>query len=100
MSYNWRLICSFSFVSFLIVCTSHFVVMFIGSEGLGINKRLCNAYISQSSRGLRSLLKEHVRCPSVASFLIFLIRNYKCYIIIVKICEGAITVVLLTADKK
>ncbi|XP_031267800.1 protein downstream neighbor of son homolog [Pistacia vera] len=45
--------------SIFYVCTSHFVVMFIGSDGFGIKKHLCNAYISQSTRGLRSLLKEH-----------------------------------------
>ncbi|KAL5545652.1 hypothetical protein UlMin_005339 [Ulmus minor] len=41
------------------VCTPHFVVMFTGSDGLGKTKRLCNAYISQSTRSLRSLLQEH-----------------------------------------
>ncbi|KAJ4705446.1 Protein downstream neighbor of Son [Melia azedarach] len=41
------------------VCTSYFVVMFVGSDGLGTNRRSCYAYISQSTRGLRSSLKEH-----------------------------------------
>lgn len=44
------------------VCTSHFVVMFNGGDGLGRTKRLCNAYISRSTRGLRSLLREHDVC--------------------------------------
>ncbi|KAK0584310.1 hypothetical protein LWI29_010987 [Acer saccharum] len=47
------------------VCTSYFVVMFTGSDGMGTNKHLCNAYISQSTRGLRSLLKEHDVCFSM-----------------------------------
>jgi len=51
---------------FFVVCTSQFVVMFTGSDGSGCTKHLCNAYISQSTRGLRSLLREHVR-----SLLIF-----------------------------
>lgn len=41
------------------VCTSQFVVVFTAVEGAGNVKRTCNAYISQSTRGLRSLLKEH-----------------------------------------
>ncbi|KAF3442788.1 hypothetical protein FNV43_RR16705 [Rhamnella rubrinervis] len=41
------------------VCTPHFVVMFNGRADLGRTKCLCNAYISQSTRGLRSLLSEH-----------------------------------------
>ncbi|KAF5734002.1 protein downstream neighbor of Son [Tripterygium wilfordii] len=41
------------------VCTSHFVVMFTVDDGLGRTKRSCNAYISQSTRGLRSLLRQH-----------------------------------------
>jgi len=40
------------------VCTAHFVVMFIGHDD-SKGKRSCNAYISQSTRSLRSLLKEH-----------------------------------------
>uniref|UniRef100_A0A2N9GAV2 Uncharacterized protein n=1 Tax=Fagus sylvatica TaxID=28930 RepID=A0A2N9GAV2_FAGSY len=41
------------------VCSLHFVVMFNGGDGSGRNKRSCNAYISRSTRGLRSLLREH-----------------------------------------
>lgn len=41
------------------VCTSQFVVIFTAVEGRGKVKRTCNAFISQSTRGLRSLLKEH-----------------------------------------
>ncbi|KAL2895066.1 Protein downstream neighbor of son-like protein [Bienertia sinuspersici] len=41
------------------VCTSQFVVIFTAVEGKGKVKRICNAFISQSTRGLRSLLKEH-----------------------------------------
>ncbi|PIA60576.1 hypothetical protein AQUCO_00300220v1 [Aquilegia coerulea] len=41
------------------VCTPQFVVLFIGSDCTGKKKRICNAYISQSSRGLRCLLREH-----------------------------------------
>ncbi|GAA0166942.1 hypothetical protein LIER_21986 [Lithospermum erythrorhizon] len=41
------------------VCTTQFVVMFTGSDNLKTERRNCNAYISQSTRGLRSLLKEH-----------------------------------------
>ncbi|TYJ39495.1 hypothetical protein E1A91_A04G073900v1 [Gossypium mustelinum] len=40
------------------VCTSHFVVMFTSVDGLG-RSRSYQAYISQSTRGLRSSLKEH-----------------------------------------
>ncbi|XP_061954766.1 uncharacterized protein LOC133676959 [Populus nigra] len=47
------------------VCTSQFVVMFTGSDGSGCTKHLCNAYISQSTRGLRSLLREHDVCFSM-----------------------------------
>ncbi|KAJ6749898.1 hypothetical protein OIU85_000523 [Salix viminalis] len=47
------------------VCTSQFVVMFTGSEGSGHTKHLCNAYVSQSTRGLRSLLREHDVCFSM-----------------------------------
>ncbi|GMI63312.1 hypothetical protein like AT3G54750 [Hibiscus trionum] len=39
------------------VCTSHFVVMFTSFDGSG--SRSYQAYISQSTRGLRSSLKEH-----------------------------------------
>ncbi|KAL6988171.1 hypothetical protein U1Q18_013919 [Sarracenia purpurea var. burkii] len=41
------------------VCTAQFVVMFIGRDGSKESKRACNAYISQSTRSLRSLLREH-----------------------------------------
>ncbi|XP_021776028.1 protein downstream neighbor of son homolog isoform X2 [Chenopodium quinoa] len=41
------------------VCTSQFVVIFTSVEGTGKVKRTCNAFISKSTRGLRSLLKEH-----------------------------------------
>ncbi|XP_015969241.1 uncharacterized protein LOC107492705 [Arachis duranensis] len=47
------------------VCTSQFVVMFIGGDGSGSSKYSCNAYMSQSTRGLRSLLKEHDVCFSM-----------------------------------
>lgn len=47
------------------VCTSYFVVMFIAADGLGTNQRSCYAYISQSTRGLRSSLKEHDVCFSM-----------------------------------
>ncbi|KAK8713602.1 hypothetical protein V6N13_148814 [Hibiscus sabdariffa] len=39
------------------VCTSHFVVMFTSFDGSG--SRSYQAYISQSTRGFRSSLKEH-----------------------------------------
>lgn len=41
------------------VCTAQFVVMFTGGESFEGAKYACNAYISQSTTGLRSLLKEH-----------------------------------------
>ncbi|XP_021844016.2 uncharacterized protein [Spinacia oleracea] len=41
------------------VCTSQFVVIFTAVEGTGKAKRTCKAFISQSTRGLRSLLKEY-----------------------------------------
>lgn len=41
------------------VCTAQFVVMFTGGDGSGRSKCSCSAYISQSTQGLRSLLKEH-----------------------------------------
>ncbi|XP_020960130.1 protein downstream neighbor of Son-like isoform X2 [Arachis ipaensis] len=47
------------------VCTSQFVVMFIGGDGSGSSKYSCNAYMSQSTRGLRSLLKEHCLFGSI-----------------------------------
>ncbi|KAK1562819.1 hypothetical protein Q3G72_017602 [Acer saccharum] len=56
----WKNVCNIFYV-----CTSYFVVMFMGSDGMGTNKHSCNAYISQSTRGLRSLLKEHDVCFSM-----------------------------------
>ncbi|KAK7337349.1 hypothetical protein VNO77_17916 [Canavalia gladiata] len=47
------------------VCTSQFVVLFTGGNGSGRSKCSCNAYISQSTRGLRSLLREHDICFSM-----------------------------------
>ncbi|KAK3024428.1 hypothetical protein RJ639_044602 [Escallonia herrerae] len=48
------------------VCTAQFVVVFTGGNGCKEEaKRMCNAYISQSTRGLRSLLKEHGVCFSM-----------------------------------
>ncbi|MBA0746796.1 hypothetical protein Gogos_009284 [Gossypium gossypioides] len=44
--------------SIFYVCTSHFVVMFTSVDGSG-RSRSYQAYISQSTRGLRSSLKEH-----------------------------------------
>ncbi|XP_020972255.1 protein downstream neighbor of Son-like isoform X4 [Arachis ipaensis] len=41
------------------VCTSQFVVMFTGGDSSGSPKCFCNAYISRSTRGLRSLLREN-----------------------------------------
>ncbi|XP_065857624.1 uncharacterized protein [Euphorbia lathyris] len=51
--------------SIFYVCTSHFIVMFICSSVSGVTKQSCNAYISQSTRGLRSMLKEHGVCFSM-----------------------------------
>lgn len=47
------------------VCTAQFVVMFTACGGPKEAKHSCNAYISQSTRGLRSLLKEHDVCFSM-----------------------------------
>ncbi|XP_039022698.1 protein downstream neighbor of son homolog isoform X2 [Hibiscus syriacus] len=44
--------------SIFYVCTSHFVVMFTATDDSGRSRRSYHAYISQSTRGLRSLLKE------------------------------------------
>ncbi|XP_031395522.1 protein downstream neighbor of Son isoform X1 [Punica granatum] len=41
------------------VCTSQFVVMFTGNNEFERTKQACNAYVSRSTRGLRSLLREH-----------------------------------------
>ncbi|KAL2953863.1 hypothetical protein AAZX31_19G189600 [Glycine max] len=43
------------------VSTAQFVVMFTGGDISGKSKCSCNAYISQSTQGLRSLLREHTR---------------------------------------
>ncbi|CAN1772584.1 Protein downstream neighbor of son homolog [Linum perenne] len=51
--------------SLFYVCTSHFVVMFTSCDSSGDDKALCNAYISQSTRSLRSLLSEHDVCFSM-----------------------------------
>nr|XP_043613686.1 protein downstream neighbor of Son-like [Erigeron canadensis] len=40
------------------VCTGQFVAMFTSSNGSMGSKSVCNAYVSQSTRSLRSLLKE------------------------------------------
>ncbi|CAJ1881385.1 unnamed protein product [Sphenostylis stenocarpa] len=47
------------------VCTAQFVVMFTGGDSSGKYKCSCNAYISQSTQGLRSLLREHDLCFSM-----------------------------------
>ncbi|KAI3968847.1 hypothetical protein MKX01_028997 [Papaver californicum] len=41
------------------VCTSQFVVMFTAGHIKGKKDRSCNAFMSRSTTGLRSLLKEH-----------------------------------------
>ncbi|KAI3443343.1 hypothetical protein Pfo_000008 [Paulownia fortunei] len=41
------------------VCSVQFVVMFTASDGPNKTKCSCYAYVSQSTRNLRSLLKEH-----------------------------------------
>ncbi|XP_047318863.1 protein downstream neighbor of Son-like isoform X2 [Impatiens glandulifera] len=46
------------------VCTIQFVVMFTG-DGSMKGTRTCSAYISRSTQGLRSLLKEHDICFSM-----------------------------------
>ncbi|KAG7017532.1 Protein downstream neighbor of Son [Cucurbita argyrosperma subsp. argyrosperma] len=47
------------------VCTSQFVVMFTSGDASGGNKSMCNAYLSQSTRGLRSILSENGVCFSM-----------------------------------
>lgn len=47
------------------VCTTQFVVMFTASDSPKSAKRTCHGYISQSTRGLRSLLREHDVCYSM-----------------------------------
>ncbi|XP_010908162.1 uncharacterized protein [Elaeis guineensis] len=41
------------------VYTSQFVVLFIGGNSLGKKRRSCSAFLSQSTCGLRSLLRKH-----------------------------------------
>ncbi|CAA7392088.1 unnamed protein product [Spirodela intermedia] len=48
-----------SFTSSQAVHTTQFVAMFVGGQFLEKKKRSINAYISQSTTGLRSLLREH-----------------------------------------
>ncbi|WOK97574.1 hypothetical protein Cni_G06282 [Canna indica] len=45
--------------SIFYVYAEQFVVLFIGGNFGGKDKHSCNAYLSQSTRGLRSLLKKH-----------------------------------------
>ncbi|XP_019456446.1 PREDICTED: protein downstream neighbor of Son-like isoform X2 [Lupinus angustifolius] len=47
------------------ICTSQFVVMFTGGDSSKRSNCSCNAYISKSTRGLRSLLREHDVCFSM-----------------------------------
>ncbi|KAJ4840091.1 hypothetical protein Tsubulata_009910 [Turnera subulata] len=47
------------------VCTSHFVVLFTSNSDSGEAKHVCNAYMSRSTRDLRSLLREHDMCFSM-----------------------------------
>ncbi|KHN22583.1 hypothetical protein glysoja_037733 [Glycine soja] len=47
------------------VSTAQFVVMFTGGDSSGKSKCSCHAYISQSTQGLRSLLREHDLCFSM-----------------------------------
>lgn len=47
------------------VCTPNFVVMFTATDDSKGSRRSCNAYISQSTRSLRSLLKEQDVCFSM-----------------------------------
>ena len=58
---HYASISSFCFL----VSTAQFVVMFTGGDISGKSKCSCNAYISQSTQGLRSLLREHVSCTHV-----------------------------------
>ncbi|XP_020589083.1 protein downstream neighbor of Son-like [Phalaenopsis equestris] len=50
--------------SMFYVCTSQFVVLFIGNKSLG-RRQSCSAFLSQSTRGLRSLLRNHNVCFSM-----------------------------------
>ncbi|KAF7851982.1 hypothetical protein BT93_L1678 [Corymbia citriodora subsp. variegata] len=51
--------------SIFYVCTSQFVVMFTADGDSGSGKRTCSAYVSRSTRGLRSLFREHDLCFSM-----------------------------------
>ncbi|KAL5708949.1 hypothetical protein ACHQM5_019691 [Ranunculus cassubicifolius] len=57
------------------VCTPQFVAMFTGGDGIEGKKQICHAYVSQSTRGLRSLLREQditfsmPLCPSEAEHI-------------------------------
>ncbi|XP_076888927.1 uncharacterized protein LOC143539520 [Bidens hawaiensis] len=44
--------------SLFYVCTGQFVAMFTNINGFTVSKPVCSAYVSQSTRNLRSLLKE------------------------------------------
>ncbi|KAG0483717.1 hypothetical protein HPP92_011801 [Vanilla planifolia] len=46
------------------VCTSQFIALFISGK-FSIGKQSCNAYISQSTHGLRDLLQKHDACFSM-----------------------------------
>ncbi|KAJ7975915.1 Protein downstream neighbor of Son [Quillaja saponaria] len=48
-----------NFCGIFYVRTSQLAVIFTGGDGSGRSKCSCSAYISQSTRGLRSLLREH-----------------------------------------
>ncbi|XP_030512493.1 uncharacterized protein LOC115726660 [Rhodamnia argentea] len=54
-----------NFCSIFYVCTSQFVVMFTADGDSGRSKRTCSAYVSRSTRGLRSLFREHDLCFSM-----------------------------------
>ncbi|KAJ0966352.1 hypothetical protein J5N97_027490 [Dioscorea zingiberensis] len=47
------------------VHTSQFVVLFVGGNFMGKSKHSCNAYVSQSTSGLRSLLRKNDICFSM-----------------------------------
>ena len=55
----------------VIVCTGQFVAMFTSGTGSMEDTGVCNAYISHSTRTLRSLLKEQV-CNTIKSLISFL----------------------------
>lgn len=58
------------------MCSVQFVVMFVASDVPKKTKYSCYAYVSQSTRNMRSLLKEHV---SLIFFLIAHIHVYPHY---------------------